>query len=138
MVRQTTGGGSNTDELVTISYNEKGAAVRALQTHFTNKDYPYLDIAKGESLKSLVLRSLMLSSVFQAPRYCWSTPQTVLTVKTTRLPSWLPCEPERCTLTTTTCCRNLCLAATTSATLSRTTPSAGPPPHPAVMLLTSS
>ena len=48
IVRQTTGGGSNTDELVTISYNDKGAAVRALQTHFTNKDYPYLDIAKGE------------------------------------------------------------------------------------------
>merc|ERR550539_1963904 len=50
VVRQTTGGGSNTDELVTISYNEKGAAMRALQTHFTNKDYPYLDIAKGSSL----------------------------------------------------------------------------------------
>lgn len=50
IVRQTTGGGSNTDELVTISYNDKGAAVRALQTHFTNKDYPYLDIAKGSSL----------------------------------------------------------------------------------------
>ena len=48
VVRQTTGGGSNTDELVTISYNEKGAAVRALQTHFSNKDYTYLDIAKGE------------------------------------------------------------------------------------------
>ena len=50
IVRQTTGGGTNTDELVTISYNDKGAAVRALQTHFTNKDYPYLDIAKGSSL----------------------------------------------------------------------------------------
>lgn len=48
IVRQTTGGGTNTDELVTISYNDKGAAVRALQTHFTNKDYPYLDIAKGD------------------------------------------------------------------------------------------
>ena len=48
IVRQTTGGGTNTDELVTISYNDKGAAVRALQTHFTNKDYPYLDIAKGK------------------------------------------------------------------------------------------
>ena len=47
IVRQTTGGGSNTDELVSISYADKGAAVRALQTHFTNKDYPYLDIAKG-------------------------------------------------------------------------------------------
>merc|ERR1719150_1800799 len=50
IVRLTTGGGTNTDELVTISYNDKGAAVRALQTHFTNKDYPYLDIAKGSSL----------------------------------------------------------------------------------------
>jgi len=50
IVRQTTGGGSNTDELVSISYADKGAAVRALQTHFTNKDYPYLDIAKGSSL----------------------------------------------------------------------------------------
>ena len=49
VVRQVTGGGTNTDELVTISYNDKGAAVRALQTHFTNKDYPYLDIAKGET-----------------------------------------------------------------------------------------
>jgi len=50
IVRQSTGGGSNTDELVSISYADKGAAVRALQTHFTNKDYPYLDIAKGSSL----------------------------------------------------------------------------------------
>jgi hypothetical protein len=50
IVRQTTGGGSNTDELVSISYADKGAAVRALQTHFTNKDYPYLDIAKGISI----------------------------------------------------------------------------------------
>ena len=47
IVRQTTGGGTNTDELVTISYNDKGAAVRALQTHFTNtplmllKNAPY-------------------------------------------------------------------------------------------------
>jgi hypothetical protein len=50
IVRLTSGGGGNTDELVSISYAEKGAAVRALQTHFTNKDYPYLDIAKGSSL----------------------------------------------------------------------------------------
>ena len=35
---------------MSISYAEKGSAVRALQTHFTNKDYPYLDIAKGSSL----------------------------------------------------------------------------------------
>ena len=63
MVRQTTGGGSNTDELVTISYNEKGAAVRALQTHFTNKDYPYLDIAKGKFLIRLIIRSVILTPV---------------------------------------------------------------------------
>ena len=50
IVRLTSGGGGNTDELVSISYSDKGAAVRALQTHFTNKDYPYLDIAKGSSL----------------------------------------------------------------------------------------
>jgi len=50
IVRMTSGGGGNTDELVSISYAEKPAAVRALQTHFTNKDYPYLDIAKGSSL----------------------------------------------------------------------------------------
>ena len=49
-MRLTSGGGGNTDELVSISYSDKGAAVRALQTHFTNKDYPYLDIAKGSSL----------------------------------------------------------------------------------------
>ena len=56
IVRQTTGGGSNTDELVTISYNDKGGAVRALQTHFTNKDYPYLDIAKGETPRTCIRR----------------------------------------------------------------------------------
>ena len=44
----TSGGGGNTDELVSVSYADKQAAVRALKTHFTNKDYPYLDIAKGE------------------------------------------------------------------------------------------
>ena len=47
IVRLTSGGGGNTDELVSISYADKQAAVRALKTHFTNKDYPYLDIAKG-------------------------------------------------------------------------------------------
>jgi len=50
IVRLTSGGGGNTDELVTISYADKGAAINALKTHFTNKDYPYLDIAKGSSL----------------------------------------------------------------------------------------
>lgn len=50
IVRLTSGGSGNTDELVSISYSDKSAAVRALQTHFTNKDYPYLDIAKGSSL----------------------------------------------------------------------------------------
>ena len=39
---------------MTISYNDKVAAVRALQTHFTNKDYPYLDIAKGETLNTFL------------------------------------------------------------------------------------
>ena len=47
IVGMTNGGGGNTDELVCISYADKQAAVRALKTHFTNKDYPYLDIAKG-------------------------------------------------------------------------------------------
>merc|ERR1719195_1108581 len=41
---------SGTDELVSISYNDKAAAIKALQTHFTNKEFPYLDIAKGSSL----------------------------------------------------------------------------------------
>ena len=50
IVRLTSGGGGNTDELVSISYAEKSAAIKALQTHFTNKEYPYLDIAKGSSL----------------------------------------------------------------------------------------
>jgi RNA recognition motif-containing protein len=50
IVRLTSGGGGNTDELVSISYKEKSAAVKALQTHFTNKEFPYLDIAKGSSL----------------------------------------------------------------------------------------
>ena len=48
IVRMTSGGGGNTDELVSISYADKQAAVRALKTHFTDKDYPYLDIAKGK------------------------------------------------------------------------------------------
>ena len=138
VVRQTTGGGSNTDELLTISYNEKGAAVRALQSHFTNKDYPYLDIAKGKFVLRLVPSSVMLNSVLQAPLYFWSTPPTVLTVKTTRLPSWLQCEPELSTLTTTICCRSLWPAVTTSARLCPTTPSAEPPPRPAVTWSTSS
>ena len=47
IVKLTSGGGGNTDELVSISYADKSSAVKALQTHFTNKDYPYLDIAKG-------------------------------------------------------------------------------------------
>ena len=50
IVRLTSGGGGNTDELVTISYADKAAAINALKTHFTNKDYPYLDIAKGNRL----------------------------------------------------------------------------------------
>ena len=50
IVRLTSGGGGNTDELVSISYSDKNAAVKALQTHFTNKEFPYLDIAKGSSL----------------------------------------------------------------------------------------
>ena len=50
IVRLTSGGGGNTDELVSISYAEKQAAVKALQNHFTNKEFPYLDIAKGSSL----------------------------------------------------------------------------------------
>jgi len=50
IVRLTSGGGGNTDELVSISYKDKSAAVKALQTHFTNKEFPYLDIAKGSSL----------------------------------------------------------------------------------------
>jgi hypothetical protein len=50
IVRLTSGGGGNTDELVSISYAEKSSAIKALQTHFTNKEYPYLDIAKGSSL----------------------------------------------------------------------------------------
>ena len=50
IVRLTTGGSGNTDELVSISYSDKNAAVKALQTHFTNKEFPYLDIAKGSSL----------------------------------------------------------------------------------------
>ena len=50
IVRMTSGGGGNTDELVSISYADKAAAVHALKTHFTNKDYPYLDIAKGKYL----------------------------------------------------------------------------------------
>merc|ERR1719414_1140779 len=50
IVRLTSGGSGNTDELVSISYSDKSAAIKALQTHFTNKDYPYLDIAKGSSL----------------------------------------------------------------------------------------
>ncbi|TRY74404.1 hypothetical protein TCAL_16862 [Tigriopus californicus] len=50
IVSLTSGGGGNTDELVSISYSEKSCAVRALQTHFTNKEFPYLDIAKGNSL----------------------------------------------------------------------------------------
>ena len=48
--RLQSGGGGNTDELVSISYADKNAAVKALQTHFTNKEFPYLDIAKGSSL----------------------------------------------------------------------------------------
>ena len=56
--RMTSGGGSNTDELVSISYTEKPAAVRALQTHFANKDYPYLDIAKGSFLKTIKFFSI--------------------------------------------------------------------------------
>ena len=50
IVRLTSGGSGNTDELVSISYSDKNAAVKALQTHFTNKEFPYLDIAKGSSL----------------------------------------------------------------------------------------
>jgi hypothetical protein len=50
IVRLQSGGGGNTDELVSISYSDKNAAVKALQTHFTNKEFPYLDIAKGSSL----------------------------------------------------------------------------------------
>lgn len=50
IVRLTSGGGCNTDELVSISYADKSSAVKALQTHFTNKDYPYLDIAKGDEI----------------------------------------------------------------------------------------
>ena len=50
IVRMTPGGGGNTEELVTISFNDKNAAIKALQTHFTNKEFPYLDIAKGSSL----------------------------------------------------------------------------------------
>ena len=50
IVRLTSGGSGNTDELVSISYNDKTAAIKALQTHFTNKEFPYLDIAKGSSL----------------------------------------------------------------------------------------
>lgn len=50
IVRLTSGGSGNTDELVSISYNDKAAAIKALQTHFTNKEFPYLDIAKGSSL----------------------------------------------------------------------------------------
>ncbi len=50
IVRLTSGGGGNTDELVSISYEKKVAAERALQSHFTNKEFPYLDIAKGSSL----------------------------------------------------------------------------------------
>ena len=50
IVRMASGGGGNTDELVSISYADKAAAVHALKTHFTNKDYPYLDIAKGTQL----------------------------------------------------------------------------------------
>ena len=50
IVRVQSGGGGNTDELVSISYADKNAAVKALQTHFTNKEFPYLDIAKGSSL----------------------------------------------------------------------------------------
>ncbi len=50
IVRLTSGGGGNTDELVSISYADKQAAVKALQNHFTNKEFPYLDIAKGSSL----------------------------------------------------------------------------------------
>jgi len=50
IVRCTSGGGGNTDELVSVSYAEKHAAVMALQAHFTNKEFPYLDIAKGSSL----------------------------------------------------------------------------------------
>ena len=50
IVRLQSGGGGNTDELVSISYADKNAAVKALQTHFTNKEFPYLDIAKGSSL----------------------------------------------------------------------------------------
>ena len=50
IVRLTSGGSGNTDELVSISYSDKSAAIKALQTHFTNKEFPYLDIAKGSSL----------------------------------------------------------------------------------------
>ena len=50
IVRLQSGGGGNTDELVSISYADKNNAVKALQTHFTNKEFPYLDIAKGSSL----------------------------------------------------------------------------------------
>jgi hypothetical protein len=50
IVRLTSGGSGNTDELVSISYNDKCAAIKALQSHFTNKEFPYLDIAKGSSL----------------------------------------------------------------------------------------
>ena len=50
IVRLQSGGGGNTDELVSISYADKNAAVKALQNHFTNKEFPYLDIAKGSSL----------------------------------------------------------------------------------------
>uniref|UniRef100_A0A0K2V405 RRM domain-containing protein n=1 Tax=Lepeophtheirus salmonis TaxID=72036 RepID=A0A0K2V405_LEPSM len=50
VLRLTSGGGGNTEELVSISYANKSSAVKALQTHFTNKEFPYLDIAKGSSL----------------------------------------------------------------------------------------
>ena len=68
IVRQTTGGGSNTDELVSISYADKGAAVRALQTHFTNKDYPYLDIAKGDDDAHENVIMMFYSRVFSPAR----------------------------------------------------------------------
>jgi len=41
---------SGTEELVTVSFSEKQAAIKALRAHFTNKEFPYLDIAKGSSL----------------------------------------------------------------------------------------
>ena len=62
-MRLTSGGGGNTDELVTISYADKTAAINALKTHFTNKDYPYLDIAKG-NISCRILYSILLKLLY--------------------------------------------------------------------------